>query len=209
MPVRKSSLAIGIAAGCVALLATAAGALAQSVPPPPTVQQLPPEAGNQGSPPRSARAANEQLFNAINANDLERVKQAVQAGADVGARNAFGTTAVDLAVDLGRYDIAFYLMSFRSPETNERTAQPRQAQPEPAQPAPAVGGFSPSFRLTPQPTMPVTRGEIREQAPEAPVIATPQAPPVPPGADPSGGEPVPSKGFVGFGPGRDGAKPPG
>ena len=104
----------------------------------------------QGTPPPPSGTAaeiNKRLFDAINGNDLEAVKQSVEEGADVEARNPFGMTAVDLAVDLGRYEIAFYLMSFRSTGGDAGTA----AIPPPPAPAPAPaltreGGFSPGFR---------------------------------------------------------------
>ena len=90
----------------------------------------------------TASAVNQRLFEAINANDLNSVKLAVDDGADVEARNAFGATAIDLAVDLGRYEIAFYLMSFRSTEPDEA--------PPSATPPPATNGFA-DFRFTPAP----------------------------------------------------------
>ncbi|MCC7427309.1 MAG: ankyrin repeat domain-containing protein [Alphaproteobacteria bacterium] len=53
------------------------------------------------------------LFAAINAGEIDAVREAVAAGGDVLARNILGLTPIDLAIDLGRNDIAFYLMSQR------------------------------------------------------------------------------------------------
>ncbi len=151
----------------------------------------------------TASEVNQRLFDAINANALEAVKLAVDEGADVEARNAFGVTAVDLAVDLGRYEIAFYLMSFRSTDPAEGPAPPPAAA---AEPAPAPGGFA-GFRLTPVPREPVTRAPIGA-TPATAAPAPPAAPAMPANADPSGGTPDPDKGFLGFGP-KTGAGPSG
>ncbi|MEX2643939.1 MAG: hypothetical protein WD270_10820, partial [Acetobacterales bacterium] len=154
MLVRISPLAVGAVTCCAILIGAVASAVpakAQPVPPPPTVQDGRPGPNASSPPPEiESRGANDRLFDAINANNLERAKQAVQAGADVDARNTFGSSAIDLAVDLGRYDIAFYLMSFRKFDPAPR---PERRQPEPARAEPEAvpGGFQPSFRLTPQP----------------------------------------------------------
>ena len=103
-------------------LALALGALA----PASVSAQMPPERSPAAQPqaqpapgapaaqrPRQPRSGTptEQLFEAINAGDLEDVRAAVAAGADVGARNVLGLTPVDLAIDLGRNDIALYLLA--------------------------------------------------------------------------------------------------
>ncbi|MCU0890010.1 MAG: ankyrin repeat domain-containing protein [Rubritepida sp.] len=85
-----------------------------------TAQQQP-EPGAQPPPataasPQRARqprpgTATEQLFEAINQGEMEDVRAAVAAGADIGARNVLGLTPMDLAVDLGRTDVALYLLS--------------------------------------------------------------------------------------------------
>jgi hypothetical protein len=93
-------------------------ALVLLLAPAPAMAQQPPSPGAQ--PPASqvpgARAprqgtATEQLFDAINQGEIEDVRASVGAGADIGARNVLGLTPLDLAIDLGRTDVALYLMS--------------------------------------------------------------------------------------------------
>ncbi|HZF75869.1 MAG TPA: ankyrin repeat domain-containing protein [Acetobacteraceae bacterium] len=88
-----------------------------------------------------ALAPNAALFDAIGRGDLAAAREAVGRGADLNARNALGLTPVDAAVDQGRNDIAFYLLSARDatrtlpppPEAPARVstplAAPRQAAP--------------------------------------------------------------------------------
>ncbi len=59
-------------------------------------------------------APTQQLFQAVNVNDMEAVKKAISAGADLGAKNTEGKTAADIAVDKGHFIIAHYLLSERS-----------------------------------------------------------------------------------------------
>ncbi len=75
-----------------------------------------PQGGAAAGPRARARQApsgtpTEQLFEAINQGEMEDVRAAVAAGADIGARNVLGLTPMDLAVDLGRNDVALYLIS--------------------------------------------------------------------------------------------------
>lgn len=58
--------------------------------------------------------ATERMFNAVSANDYAAVQASIGAGADVDARNAWGLTAADLAVDKGYFQIAHYLVSVRN-----------------------------------------------------------------------------------------------
>ena len=76
----------------------------------------------QSLPPNAA------LFDAINRGDLPAARDAVARGADTEARNVLGLTPVDAAVDQGRTEIMFYLLSVRGapriggppPEAEER-----------------------------------------------------------------------------------------
>ena len=56
--------------------------------------------------PTGADGGSQALFNAIRANDLDTVKQIVEAGADPLARDAKGQSAPQAAVHLGYYGIA-------------------------------------------------------------------------------------------------------
>ena len=57
------------------------------------------------------------LFDAINRGDLAAAKDAISRGADTNGHNVLGLTPLDLAVDLGRNEITFILLSLRNPET--------------------------------------------------------------------------------------------
>ena len=88
----------------------------------------------QSLPPNAA------LFDAINRGDLPAARDAVARGADTEARNVLGLTPVDAAVDQGRTEIMFYLLSVRGapriggppPEAEERPAPRRRADGEAA-----------------------------------------------------------------------------
>lgn len=143
-----------------------------------------------GAPPGVAEppaaSPTEALFNAINLGDLDQARAAVGAGADVGARNVLGLTPLDLAIDLGHSQIAFYLMSLG--RMSSRTAAPEAAPPPPRAPAPR----GPVAALPPAP-QPTPTGAV----------------PVAPLWQGGGGSPVPEAGFLGFDAGRpEGARPP-
>ena len=78
------------------------------------------------------------LFDAITRGDLAAARDAVNRGADLNGRNALGLTPVDWAVDQGRNDILFYLLSARgmagsSGPTNARSAASARAEQERAE----------------------------------------------------------------------------
>ncbi|MCX8667545.1 ankyrin repeat domain-containing protein [Acetobacteraceae bacterium B3987] len=54
------------------------------------------------------------LFDAINRGSLLGAKEALSRGADINARNVLEQTPLDLAIDLGRNDIMFQLLSLRT-----------------------------------------------------------------------------------------------
>src|SRR5918993_2131344 len=100
---------------------------------------------NQSLPPNAA------LFDAINRGDLPAAREAVARGAETEARNVLGLTPADAAVDQGRTEIMFYLLSVRGaprvagPSLSEaegraaaasRRREARRAA-EPPRPAPA------------------------------------------------------------------------
>lgn len=79
------------------------------------------------------------LFDAITRGDLAAARDAVNRGADLNAQNALGLTPTDWAVDQGRNDILFYLLSARgmaggsSGPSNARSAAAARAEQERAE----------------------------------------------------------------------------
>jgi ankyrin repeat protein len=150
-----------------------------------------PEAGANLGP-------NAALFDAISRGDLGAAREAMARGANLEARNQLGLTPIDAAVDQGRNDIAFYLLSAR--DLSRVGAAP--------EPSPAPGG------LAGPPATPAVRSPARREAPAA--LAAAAAPPAAPAAPRTarlwagdGGAPRPEIGFLGFDAGRPaGAEPP-
>ncbi len=137
---------------------------------------------------------NAALFDAVARGDIAAARDAVSRGADVEARNALGLTALDAAVDQGRNDIAFYLLSARDVSRSGTQA-----------PAPAAG------RASAAPPAPPPR-PVRQAAPlntppiAAAAVAQPRSATLWAG---NGGAPQPEIGFLGFDAGRPaGAAPP-
>jgi hypothetical protein len=168
-----------LALAALLALAPTAASLAQPAPgraAPPGLDEAPP-----------AATPTEALFNAINLGDLDQVRAAVAAGADTGRRNVLGLTPLDLAVDLGHSEIAFYLMSLGRTSARPAIVAPPPAAspaPRPAPPRPAAARPAPA---------PTATGTV----------------PVAPLWQGGGGAPVPEAGFLGFDAGRpEGARPP-
>ncbi|MBY0331345.1 MAG: ankyrin repeat domain-containing protein [Acetobacteraceae bacterium] len=146
------------------------------------------------SPEAAAMSPNDALFDAINRGDIAAAREAVGRGADIDSRNVLGLTAIDSAVDQGRTDILFYLLSVRG------TAR-------------AGSGPPPEAAAAPRPT-PQTRRAAAAAAREAELAAAAGARPGPPAARlprlwaNDGGAPIPSIGFLGFDAGRPSGGPP-
>ncbi|UPY37704.1 ankyrin repeat domain-containing protein [Sediminicoccus sp. KRV36] len=151
---------------------------------------LPGVAARRGQAPIPAEAPaasmnpNDALFDGINRGDIATVRDAVARGADVNARNALGLTAVDSAVDQGRPEIMFYVLSVRGMAGN--APPPPQSIPQRGQPA--------RVRTPPAATP--------REAPTQVATATPRLPQL---WQANGGAPQPSIGFLGF----DAGTPPG
>ncbi len=135
---------------------------------------------------------NAALFDAISRGDVQSARDAVARGADTNARNALGLTAVDSAVDQGRPDMIFYLLSLRGsagsappPPGSAATALPVRNRPGEREAA--------AERNRPAATAPV-------QAPAPPRTARLFAN--------DGGSPLPEIGFLGFDAGRAGGATP-
>lgn len=123
---------------------------------------------------------NEALFDGVNRGDIGAVRDALSRGADLNAHNILGITATEMAIDLGRNDIAFLLLSMRNAEKPKRAAKP--ADPFAAQPEPK-GRAQAQARPAPPPKVAAPRME----APSYPRLYAND-----------GGAPVPSAGFLGF-----------
>jgi len=122
---------------------------------------------------------NEMLFDAISRGDVTAAREAVNRGADTNSRNVLGLTALDSAVDQGRPEMIFYLLSLRGSAGNA---------------APPPGGA------------PLPRGRAPRPEPAPRVVATAPSAPAPP-ARPrlwanDGGAAQPDVGFLGFDAGR-------
>jgi hypothetical protein len=135
------------------------------------------------------------LFDAISRGDLAAARDAVSRGADTEGRNQLGLTPLDAAVDQGRNEIMFFLLSVRGgrsgppPEETQRSAFREQ----PAVPA------ATRRRPSPAPAAePVPRGEQTAAAAVPRLWAG------------DGGVAKPEIGFLGFDAGRPaGAAPTG
>jgi hypothetical protein len=100
-------------------------------------------AGGAGAAPKQRSPATESLFLAIKANDIGAVKASLLGGADVDAENDAGRTPIDVAVDLGNFSIAHYLLAWRKHQAAQRerkaavaAAPPPRPEPQPAPQAP-------------------------------------------------------------------------
>jgi len=132
----------------------------------------------------SSMNPNDALFDAISRGDVPTAREAVARGADTNARNALGLTAVDSAVDQGRPDMIFYLLSLRGSAGS--AAAPEGDAPPPARNRAAQREPRPS------PTAPAATAPVRQQAPArtARLFAN------------DGGAAQPEAGFLGFDAGR-------
>lgn len=152
----------------------APAALPSKAPAPPAL----PGAQSTGAAP-SARVPldmppTEALFDGVNRGDIEAVRDALSRGAELNAHNILGITATELAIDLGRNDIAFLLLSMRNAE-KPRAGQRQGTTATRTAPPPAP-------RPAPQQRVAVTRNEptVQRSFPNTP------------------GAPAPSAGFLGF-----------
>jgi hypothetical protein len=135
---------------------------------------------NANLPPTAA------LFDAINRGDLAAAREAVGRGADLEARNQLGLSPLDAAVDQGRNEIAFFLLSARDVA---------RTPPPPPEPSGAAGLNRPP--VSPAPRSPARRNLASPAEAQAP--ATPRGARLWAG---DGGAPRPEIGFLGFDAGR-------
>ena len=135
----------------------------------------------------SDMSPNAALFDAINRGDIAAARDALSRGAQLSAKNVLGLTPIELAVDLGRNDIAFLLLSMRGAEGNDTAGPPPGQGQQAAAKAPAAHRPRPVQRTVAHKAPRVTPAARPE---EAQLFAH------------DGGTPIPSIGFLGFGPQR-------
>ncbi|MFO1145588.1 MAG: ankyrin repeat domain-containing protein [Rhodospirillales bacterium] len=69
------------------------------------------------------------LFQAVYANDLPKVQLSVGDGADVDARDRWGMTPTEIAIDRGNYRIAHFLVSIHNTRRSQEAATTPPAAP--------------------------------------------------------------------------------
>jgi hypothetical protein len=136
---------------------------------------------------------NDALFDAISRGDLPAAREAVGRGADVEARNVLGLSPIDSAVDQGRSDILFYLLSVRG-IARGGSGPPPQAAPAPRQTAAQRRAAEAAAREAERAQAGAARGG--NQAVRTPRLWAND-----------GGAPIPSVGFLGFDAGRSSSGP--
>jgi len=122
------------------------------------------------------------LFTSVRNNDIQGVRAAVIAGADVFGTDAWGNRAADVAVDMGLFDIAHYILSAMDRKRAEQQAPVQQQQaPEQhaqevlkqtPQPALAASGSQPVVRLVPPPP-PLPPSPVSPVSPASPPTSLP------------------------------------
>ncbi len=159
-------------------------------PPPPALPGA--RAEQPAAAPATKTAADlpptEALFDAINRGDLPMVKDAVSRGAELNGTNVLGLTPIELAVDLGRNQISFYLLSMRGGDAGR--GAPR---------APVVAEApKPPTRAERVATARAAKAERSRESRSAVADATPASPRTATLFSGDGGAPVPQAGFLGF-----------
>ena len=133
------------------------------------------------------------LFDAITRGDLPAARDAVARGADFDQRNVLGLTPIDAAVDRGRNEILFYLLSART--TSRNPAPPPEANDTPQQRAARQRALAAerlaAERAAARSATAVTAPVQRTAAPQSPRLFVND-----------GGAPRPEVGFLGFDAGR-------
>jgi hypothetical protein len=143
--------------------------------------------------PNANLAPTPALFDAINRGDLYAARDAVARGADPDATNVLGLTPLDAAVDQGRNEIMFFLLSVRGARPvggpSEETRSAFRSQPAVPQ-APTRPG---------RPARTPVDASSSVAAPRLPAPALPASPRLWAG---DGGAARPEIGFLGFDAGR-------
>jgi hypothetical protein len=96
--------------------------------------------------------ATRQLFQAVYANDLASARTSVSNGADVNARDRWGMTPADIAIDRGNYGIAHYLVSIRNTRRQQEAASAPTTSGTRSAAAATAASTAPSKQLKPRTT---------------------------------------------------------
>ena len=137
----------------------------------------------------------EALFDAINRGDLPTARDAVNRGADLNGTNVLGLTPLDLAIDLGRNEISFLLLTLRGGSGFNTAGAPGPTAPQTrAQRQAAARAERDGVRAAARETR--AGNAVAARASNGPPV---QAPRLFAG---QGGTPVPQAGFLGFDAGR-------
>ncbi len=137
----------------------------------------------------------EALFDAINRGDLPTARDAVNRGADLNGTNVLGLTPLDLAIDLGRNEISFLLLTLRGGGGFNTAGAPGPTAPQTrAQRQAAARAERDGVRAAARETR--AGNAVAARASNGPSV---QAPRLFAG---QGGTPVPQAGFLGFDAGR-------
>jgi len=136
----------------------------------------------------------EALFDAINRGDLPTARDAVNRGADLNGTNVLGLTPLDLAIDLGRNEISFLLLTLRGGSGFNTTQGP--AAPTPQGRAATARAERDAARAAAREGRAAERQAVAARPSNGP---SPQAPRLFAG---QGGAAVPQAGFLGFDAGR-------
>ncbi|HUB49939.1 MAG TPA: ankyrin repeat domain-containing protein [Acetobacteraceae bacterium] len=126
---------------------------------------------------------NDALFDAIDRGDIAAARDAMNRGAELNARNVLGMTPMELSVDLGRNDISFLLMSYRTNDTPKGPPSVQAKAGAPITASKATAG-KPGTRASVVPVKDVVAAAPPQRTPH--LFAN------------DGGAPVPSAGFLGF-----------
>lgn len=101
--------------------------------------------------------ATRQLFQAVYANDLPQVQLSVGDGADVDARDRWGMTPAEIAIDRGNYRIAHFLVSIHNTRRTQETPETPAAAASKAESAAAAAGRHPATATATGPATTVAR----------------------------------------------------
>jgi len=159
------------------------GAPDKTVAPPPVLPGT--KAPGEVAPataPVATLTPTEALFDAVNRGDIGVARDAVNRGARIDTVNELGLTALDLSIDLGRNDIAFFLLSMRPEDPAMRRDADRRDLPASMVP-----------QATEAPRRAVAVPPVRRAAADEPATAVPRY------VSGYAGAPIPSAGFLGFG----------
>lgn len=133
-------------------------------------------AGIQGAAAQGQLSeASTALFTAVELNDMAAVERSLAEGADVEAKNPAGRTALDIAVDMGHFRIAHFLLAHRNGNGAKKTktasadgGKSKKPAARGTQRSGSGGAFDPSVTARPR------------RKPQPPAAAAPMAEPATP-----------------------------